>query len=156
MVHAFDVGEPEELALAGFEVLEHAGDVEGGFECGVGGGFGRVGEGGGVAGAMAVAEEVGGDAEEVAAKLEGVEAVDDFGVEEEAAEGFLQEVVGDVAAGGDGEEVAVDGGGVGVVEALKGQLAERGRGGDVLERVDHGCVAGVSRVRHGCRARRGR
>ena len=63
----------------------------------------------------------------------------DFGVEEEAAEGFLEEVVGYIAAGGDGEEVGVDGGGVGVVEALKGQLAEDGRGGGgVLERAGHG------------------
>ena len=63
-------------------------------------GLGRVGVGGGVAGAVAVAEEVGGDAEEVAAELEGVEMSGGFWVEEETAEGFLEEVVGYIAAGG--------------------------------------------------------
>jgi hypothetical protein len=144
VVHAFDVGEPEELALAGLEGLKHGVDVEGVVERGVGGGLGWVGEGSGVAGAVAVAEEIGGDAKEVAAELEGVEAGGDFRVEEEAAESFLQEVVGDIAAGGDGEEIAVDGGGVGVIEALKGQLAEDGRGGGVLERAGHEVAAGVS------------
>jgi hypothetical protein len=124
VVHAFDVSEPEELAVAGLEVLEHGADVDCVVEGGMRGGLGRVGEGGGFARAVAVAEEVGGDAEEVAAELEGVEMGGGFWVEEEAAEGFLQEVVGYIAAGGDGEEVAVDGGGVGVVETLKGQLAE--------------------------------
>ena len=155
VVHAFDVGEPEELAFAGLEGLEHAGDVEGGIGRGGGGGLGRVVEGSGVAGAVAVAEEVGGDAEEVATELEGVEMGGGFGVEEEAAEGLLQEVVGDIAAGGDGEEIAVDVGGVGFVEALKGQLAE-GRGGSgVLERAGHGLGGGISRAGHGCRARQG-
>ena len=108
VVHAFDVGEPEELALAGLEgwSMRAMSRVVSGVGCG--GGLGRVGEGDGVAAAVAVAEEVGGDAEEVAAEFEGVEAGGGFRVEEEAAEGFLQEVVGDIAAGGDGEEIAVD------------------------------------------------
>ncbi len=72
-----------------------------------------------------------------------------LGVEEEAAEGLLQEVVGYIAAGGDGEEVAVDGGGVGVVEALKGQLAGGRWGGIVLKRVAHCCAGGISRAAHG-------
>jgi hypothetical protein len=150
VVHAFDVGEPEELALAGLEVLEHGTDVYGVVEGGVGAGLGRVGVRGGVACAPTVAEEVGGDAEEVAAELEGIEAGGCFGVEEQAAEGFLQEVVGYIAAVGDGEEVAVDRGGVGVVEALKGQLAEDvGRGGGgVVERAGHGVAAGINRAIH--------
>ncbi len=80
VVHAFDVGEPEEFALAGLEGVEHAGDVEGGVGVGEGGGFGGIGEGDGVAAAVAVAEEIGGDAEEVAAEVEGVEAGGYFGV----------------------------------------------------------------------------
>jgi hypothetical protein len=149
VIHAFDVGEPEELALAGLEVLEHAGDVEGRVGRGVGGRLGRGGEGGGVAATVAVAEEVGGDAEEVAAELEGVEACGGFRVEEETAESFLEEVVGNIAAGGNGEEVGVDAGGVGVVEALKGQLAEGVcRGGGVLKRAGHGGGGGISRAIH--------
>jgi len=156
VVHAFDVGEPEELALAGLEGLEHGADVDGFVERRVGGGLRWIGEGSGVAGAPAVAEEVGGDAEEVAAELEGVEAGGGLGVEEETAEGLLEEIVGDISAGGDGEEIAVDGGGVGVVEALEGQLAEdSGRGGGVLERAGHGVGGGISRAGHGCRARQG-
>jgi len=156
VVHAFDVGEPEELALAGLEGLEHGADVDGFVERRVGGGLRWIGEGSGVAGAPAVAEEVGGDAEEVAAELEGVEAGGGFGVKEETAESFLQEVVGNIAAGGDGEEVAMDVGGVGIVEALEGQLAEDGRGGGALERAGHGGGSGISRAGHGCRADRGR
>ncbi len=97
---------------------------------------------------MAITKEVGGDAEEVAAEVEGVEAGGRFGVEEEAAEGLLQEVIGYVAAGGDGEEVAMDVGGVGVVETLKGRLAEDGRSGGVLERAGHGGGGGISRAVH--------
>ena len=150
VVHTFYVGEPEELAVAGLEVVEHGADVEGGVGRGLGGGLGRVGVGGGVAGAVAVAEEVGGDAEEVAAELEGVEVGGGFWMEEEAAEGFLQEVVGYIAASGDGEEVAVDRGGVGIVEALECQLAEDGGrvGGGVLERAGHGSGGGINRAIH--------
>ena len=149
MVQSFDVCEPEELALHGLERAQHGVDVDGAFGGGVRAGFGRVGERGGIAGAVTVAEEVGGDAEEVAAELKWVEAGDDFGVQEEAAEGFLEEVVGYIAAGRDGEEIAVDGGRVGVVETLKGRLAEDGgRGGGVLERAGHGVAAGISCAVH--------
>ncbi len=72
VVHAFDVGEPEEFALAGFEALEGGADGEGGVGVGGVGGFGGFGEGLVVVAPPAVAEEVGGDAEEVAAGLVGV------------------------------------------------------------------------------------
>ena len=125
MAHAFDVGQPEELALAGLEGLERGADVDGGVEVGGARGFGRFGEGDGFAFSPAVAEQVGGDAEEVTAGVGGVGQ--SAGVGEEAGVGLLEEVLGDVAAVGDGDEVAEDGAGGGVVEELK-LLLGHGRG----------------------------
>ena len=107
VAHAFDVGQPKEFALAGLEGLERGADVEGGVEVGGVRWFWWFLVWGGVAFAPAVAEEVGGDAEEVAAGFSGIEC--GAGTGEETGVGFLEEVLGDVAAVGDGDEVAEDG-----------------------------------------------
>lgn len=141
VAHAFDVGEPEELSLAGLEGLEGAADVDGGVEVGGVRGVGEFigfGEGLVIFATPTVADEVGGDAEEIAAGLVGVHR--GTGLGEETDVGFLEEVFGEMVMAGDGEEVGEDGEGGGVVEALEGGLGE-GRTGPV--RGSRGRVLGA-------------
>ncbi len=135
--HAFDVGKPEELALAGLEGGEEALHFEGG--CGVGGdcGFGGICRRGIFVVAPAIAEEVGGDAEEIAAGL--IERHGGGTADEEAAEGLLEEIFGDVWMTSDAAEIGeqrarggsvedLEGGGIGgCEEVLRG--GESGEGG---------------------------
>lgn len=159
VAHAFDVGEPEKFALAGLEGLEGGADVDGGVEVwGVGGvgEFVGLGEGLVIFATPAVADEVGSDAEEIAAGVVGVHGGTRLG--EETDVGFLEQVFGEMMMAGDGDEVAEDGAGGGVVEALEGGLGH-GSAGLLGGRRGEGLGAGeeaacrIIREGHGGEAR---
>ncbi len=153
VAHAFDVGEPEEFALAGLEGLEGGADVDGGVEVGGVGGvseFIGLGEGLVIFATPAVADEVGGDAEEIAAGLVGVHG--GMGVGEETDVGFLEEVFCEMVMAGDGDEVGEDGAGGGIVEQLEGGLGHGSaglRGGRRREGLGAGEEAACRIIREG-------
>jgi hypothetical protein len=91
--------------------------------------------------APAVAEQVGGDAEEVAASLVGGHC---GGLaEEEAAEGLLEEIVGEVLTAGDAEEIGEERAGDGGVEDLELGLVEGGGGVAVPAEGSGGNIGGL-------------
>ncbi len=153
VAHTFDVGKPEEFALAGLEGLEGGADVDGGVEVGGMGGVGElIGLGGGLVifATPAVADEVGGDAEEIAASLVGIH--DGTRLGEETDVGFLEQVFGEVVMAGDGDEVGENGAGGGVVEALECGLGHGSaglRGGRRREGLGAGEDAACRIIREG-------
>jgi hypothetical protein len=117
VAHAFDIGEPKQLALSGLEMLKGAPHVERKIEvrrmCRLGG----LGEGLVFVSAPAIAEEVGGDAKEIAPQVVGFQGRP--WASQKPAEGLLHEIFCDLAAAGDRDEVTEDRPRVGVIDARK-------------------------------------